>query len=82
MRYLVLLLFLLAGCETFGLDKDSWGSWGGKSAVKNNYINCNVPLRYRIFRTSPEICRVLGGHGVDDGRVDELGAYYESLTGA
>lgn len=72
MRYLVVLLFLLAGCETFG--------WPEKSATQNKYIPCNVPQRLMALNTTPEFCRILGGHRVDENEMDELEAYYQSLT--
>lgn len=79
MRYLVLLSFLLVGCETFGLGETF--DWGGKSAVQEKYSYCNIPLRLAVFRTSAEMCWTLGGHAVDDGKVDELQAYYLEMTG-
>lgn len=72
MRYLVFLSLMLVGCESFDFFE--------KSATKSKYSYCNVPQRYRIFRTSAEICRSLGGHRVDDSKADELEAYYQGLT--
>ncbi len=75
MRYLILLSFLLVGCETF-----NWGDLGKKGAVKHKNHYCNVPHRYMIFRTSAANCRALGGHQVDDSEADQLDAYYQDLN--
>jgi len=72
MRYLVLLPLLLAACETF--------SGAETSETQNQYITCNVPIRLMVLRTFPEYCRGLGGHRVDDDRMDELESYYQGLN--
>ncbi len=74
MRYLVLLPLLLMGCESFDFFQ--------KSATKSKYSYCNIPQRYRIFRTSAEICQTLGGHRVDDSKAEDLEIYYQGLTGS
>ena len=78
MRYLVLLSFLLAGCETFG-----WGEMfggGENGTVQDNRFYCNAPQRLRVLRTTAEVCRHLGGHRVDASRVDLLELEYQDKT--